>query len=1098
MPDLGRVDFRAGTLTGAGGFDSTTGAPAITTTDPPVGVYAADFDGSTEYGSLSITASPDVYTYIYVKIDSAPAGNTTLLRIRSGGVDVGGIILTPSLTLVLRNAGASITPVSDALTTGALYRIGLVQRAGTGADGVLEGWFGEAHQAMTKFAESTSESFTADADEIRAGAVTGDFDGRIGYLAADSRLMPGSWLAIHDAVLGPIGLMRLPETAQSVADLAPAYDRAAIGEARHETFQPMSFITQANFGGGAGQYRLIAQDKYLAGIGDGRFPGLYFPPRSTQNESAGGTTSYLFERGGSLYGFASSTIDVIGSASSVSYSSRVPLQQPVHDGAGFAYWADASGSGTVPRVQRFAGVSAGAPEDITPTGYDPQHVALYGTGLWCLATREVPAGATFVQEKAASSDSLGSNRVDLTLDEAPTPGNWIVVVVVGVAAADDNPVGVVADTETTGADTSVHTTTVTDTTTIFDTSNQPRTLVPHEPGWEAVPGATVSHDGANGGLHAWVYLREVTRPHETHFSFDASGDMAWYAAAIELEGMDLDRRLVDETSTSSGTGTLATSGSTGTLAQSDEFAIGFLADTNSASDIATPSGWTQVGSGYADATNLREMRVFRQNLSATTALTLSDAIASGDFIGGIVTLKGNALSAAFEQFVALYSSDYGESWTPAPSTPAIAAGEFGTIRASVAFGSLLYFTCERGLFSLRADVAETVDGERIVTTAILKHDDWDVTNYAQTVNPRGGGDPAPIVFNNQGKWIGTFEGLLYYPVGATVRRFTPGSDQGAVFWPGEDWATVVDDVQALISNEAGIWFSSAGYLWLFSGRGFFPMAAEPEDDAFDYLYSFNGRIYYKDDPAGFVHVPYPTIRPDISMDLGDIDQSDFTTGYLITSSIDFEKAADPKVIRLFESQVSFTDQASTSGTVTFHYRSGCDTDDDPGLAGGGDLSGDWTLIGEHAFADGGYKRFSFSPPLQCYRIYIRATLAPGTTGIPRLHYFTTWGASILPSVDAIVGQFKLAAGQVDKENSIIYDDPAQAQAALRALRGMRKRNEPSATIPLYHTVYLHDGSDGGREVTALFTKLEYGETYRGEDGLGYEVVVVCGFEELPQ
>lgn len=1035
MPDLARVDFRLGALTGNGGFDSISGSGvAITETDTGVGVYAADWTSdASNYGVKAITASDEVFTYLYLILDSAPASDLTILQILNNGTVVGEIDINSSRELELKNNGTQKGSASSALTLGTLYRIGLRQKKGTGANGELQGYVAEGHAELASFASSTTESFTTQADEIRAGAIDAvALDGRIGYLAADSRRMPGSWLKIHDYLVGPYGFMKNPKSGFQIADQLPANARSAIGESRADTFQTESFVSIASAAGGVGQSRMVAQDQMLTGIADTRFPGYIFPPRAAQAESDGGSTAWFFNRGATLYGVTATNFEEIGTATQTAHGG-MPAHQPVVDGNNNVYWATTSQG-----LRKWDGSSVTSilPSELTRA----YHAAAYGSHIWAFGELDIPADAY-----SSQSGGVGSISTSFTRSQsAPTANTYtLTLVAITIESATEADANSLALTSASALD------------------------------WTLGLEDAVD-DGASTYLRTLVYYRFGGGSESASISLTRDDKYDSVSVQfINIVGIDPDAEMVFESASDSGTST----GLTLTASSGADFQVSGVA--SSANDAITdPTSWTLINHINGDAPGTNHDVEFAYFDGQDTSVNWSGMTLGAYKIAWNVNLQ-EAPNAGQTQFRILASDDAGLTWTAAPSN--FTSDLFGTIRASEAAAGALWLVTDRGLFRMVGQVNDTAGGTSIADVGVTRHDKWEV--------------PAD---DNAGKWIASFQGLLYYPVGATVRRYAPNSsdpNDDRAFWPPPDWATKADQVQALVSNEGGIWFGAAGYLWNFNGRGFHQMAAEPEANAFDYLFWHQGKLYYKDDPAGYYEYDYVTVRPDILIANGDLTASDFTTGYLITPSLDFEKAADPKVIRLLESQVNFTAQDANSGSVAWDYRNGCSTLADPGVGSGGDTGSTWTSWGTHGYADGGYERHILTTPLQCYRLFVRATLTPGSSGIPVIHYFTVWGQSIMPSVDAVALPIQLNVNQKDRENSEMWGTAEQVKKMERVLRALRKRNDPSEN--LYLTVYINDGTDGGDEMLCTWRSYERTVSEESEDGQRLTIEVVAQFDELP-
>lgn len=1036
MPNRARIDFRENSLIETGGFDSVAGANSGSLTvdedDPGVGIYAMDVASLTDaYGTTSITASSEVYCYAYIILDAAPGGDATVLQFLNNGTVVGELDINASRELELKNDGTQKGSASSALTVGTLYRIGLRQKAGSGADGELQGYLAEKHKNLASFASVSSEAFTTDCDEIRAGAVDGSaFNGRIALIAADTRAFPASYLASHDFLVNNLGFMRAPGTPYQIADSVPAHDRAAIGEARHDTFQTQSFFAQAATGGGAGQSRLVSQDKFLTGIADTRFDGYIFPPRKKQDGTDGGTAYWYFNRGSSLYGVTASTFDLIGTATTYSHGG-LPAHKPAVDGQNNVYWA------TTSEGLRFWDGSSFS--SILPTTKidRAKHVAQYGRHIWLFGEVDIP-NIGYDSQDGFSFATSGTSRTNTQSD----PNESQYALTLAIATIESGSSSDAASLDLASALTGVWT---------------EGTSITEDDGASTYIKMLVYYIWGGGGDASTIT-----------FTHDNSADDVTIQF-VNLEGVDPDGTFDFTTDTDAGTGT----GLTLTPSAGADFQVSGIMSSASSDSITVPSSWTSISELDSPAAHTAE--VAYENASDTTVNW--SGMTSGAIKAAWNLNLSEPASAGQTQYTILATDNQGTTWTAAPSN--FGPDLFGNIRASVATAQVLWLATDRGLFRMVGQVNQTQGGAQIADVGVTKHDEWEV--------PKD---------DNAGNWIASFQGLLYYPVGSTIRRYAPNSsdpNDDRAFWPPSDWSTVVDKVQAVVSNEAGLWFGAAGYLWNFNGRGFHQMASEPATGAFDYLYWHQGNLYIKADPYDYYEYGYPTVRPDILIDQSVLTASDFDTGYFITSSIDFEKVADPKIIRMLETQQSFTSDTNT-GSVSWHYRNGCGTDADPGVGSGGDTGSTWTSWGTHQYSDGGYKRHTLSTPLQCYRVFNRATLTPGSGGIPVIHYFTIWGRSIMPSVHAIVNQAQINVGQRDRENNEIIASYGEAKKWLRVVKALRERNQPSET--LYHTVTINDGTDGGDEYLATFSQLQESIT---EDNINQRVTInmTMEFSEIP-
>lgn len=1036
--NLANIDFRENSLTGTGGFDSlggtNSGSITVTETDPGVGIYAADWASITEaYGIRTLPAAEDeVFAWIYFILDATPGSGIRLFTIQNGGTQVGVVDLATDRKLYLsNNGGGTIGSASSALTVGTLYRIGLRQKKGTGSDGELEAYLAEGHAALSSFAASTTETFTTQATAIWAGTTGANaLDGRIGMLRADSRAFPASYLEVHDFLVDNLGFMRLPGGAYQVADIAPPHDRAAIGEARHDTFATPSFFAQANTGGGAGQSRMMASDKFLTGIADTRFDGYIFPPRAKKDESGtAGAAGWYFNRGTTLYGVTASNFETIGTSTTNAHGG-FPKHAPVVDGQNNAWWA------TTSDTLRFWDGSTFS--DKTPTlATRVNHVAAYGRHIWAICERDVPTKG--LQSEKTSGASAGTSQTWTSTE--PTEAVDTLSVVAVYVDADSASDAASLDID---AASSVN--------------------------WNLL-GTIAIDDGASTYLQCNIYYQWGGGPNAatiTTTKDDYFDD--WIVHWFHLEGLTYNQSLTLESDTDAGTGTTLTH----TVAAGADFQVAGVMSSTAGDTIGEPTGWTSTGD--LNATTFTATHAY-ENQSDTSIDWDSMTSAAYKLAWNISMQEDTA--AGTTQVTILATANEGNTWAEAPAN--FGPDFFGTIRASLPFAQALWITTDRGLFRMVGQVNETLGGEEIADVGLTQEDEWELPPD-----------------DNAGKWLTSYQGLLYFPVGATIRRFAPNSSDlrdDRVFWPPPEWSTIADQVQAVVGNEAGIWFGSGGYLWCFNGRGFHQMAAEPSANDYDYMFWHQGKLYINTDPADYYLYHYPSVRPDILIDQGDLAAADFTTGYFITSSIDFEKVADPKIIRTFESQVSFTGGDANSGSVDLHYREGCGTSADPGVGSGGDTGSSWTSIGDHDNADGGYKRHNLATPLQCVRIYERLTLNTGSSGIPVVHFFTIQARTKMPSIKGIVDQAQVNVGMRDRDNNELVSSYDEAKKWLRVVKALRSRIALSET--LYHTVTINDGTDGGDEYLTTFAQLQESITEDHPNQNRTTIQMTMNFEEIP-
>jgi hypothetical protein len=135
----------------------------------------------------------DLYLSFYLRVDALPSSTTRIVQISNSGTTVGELQLTTAGKLRLRHAGTTIGADSAVLSVGTVYRVGLRQKQGTGADAVLEAYLASAAGPFTTpFAGSSSLSFTTAATRLSIGATTSSAAAAITVddIMLDTRSMP--------------------------------------------------------------------------------------------------------------------------------------------------------------------------------------------------------------------------------------------------------------------------------------------------------------------------------------------------------------------------------------------------------------------------------------------------------------------------------------------------------------------------------------------------------------------------------------------------------------------------------------------------------------------------------------------------------------------------------------------------------------------------------------------------------------------------------------------------------------------------------------------------------------------------------------------
>jgi hypothetical protein len=777
---------------------------------------------------------------------------------------------------------------------------------------------------------------------------------------------------LHDLGINGVGYVTAKTARVQRQDAVPATARAALGEGRFDSYQIESFMAQATWEGGAGQARLVAQDSFLGGYCEGAFPGHLFPARARQVEGSGGTASWYFTRqplGAApvLYGITAATINLIGTGTTRARTAGAITCKPVVSGSQNVYWTQ--GSAGARALFQWDGNIADAPANVTSRLGGATDVCVVGRYERALWALGLgtPATTAAVVQSKHATFANVANA-SITLSTATTAGNLIVLIVASEDAGAPTP----QPLPETSWHRIVSDSTGTAMSTMFYYKNAPQM-------------ATIDVDFAE--------IATVSR-----------------LAVLEIEGCDTAAPLVVSDSV--------------TRAASQDMSTPTVNATSTGIAVAamfTDGGGTGDTTGYTNSyvealdfgNTFNELAVATKVLSATgnTSTAATTTATAGNVVVLIATFKQTTLPASSIMFKAWRTVDEGATWADIFPTTSTGISE---PRAAVALGGFLYFTTATGLYALAAEEHEFEDHQKSIIVALKGPlDRWDVPYSSDMVAPAG-------------QHLDVFDGILYYNVGATVRFYAPNGT-GQQLWPPPSWGWVVGEVRHVIAGEFGIYFAAAGVLWRYNGRGFMPLFKQTNSGEFDYLHWFQGRLYAKADPAIYYKFIYPSSRPDVA----GLTVSDLTTGYVVTSKIDFEKVAEYKVLRTFDTHAQFS-ATSDSGTITLEYRN-ADTGLHPDAYLPDDATITWTSIGTHTIADGNVKQFTISPPAELRAIFLRATLAVGASGYPILEAMIADGRAVMPAVHRFTATLDLSTDAKDRSGAAMYTGASEVNAAVDEL-----------------------------------------------------------------
>jgi len=741
-------------------------------------------------------------------------------------------------------------------------------------------------------------------------------------------------------------------------DAVPAFNHTAVGESSLDLYNTESFIAQSDWSGGIGQARLVSGDKALSAIADTRFGGHVFPARKKITESDGGTTSYYFRIGTTLYGLTAGFIETIGGAGSQARSAGTINCRPVTTGAGNAFWVRSTS------VDKWTG--SGATSDVTPSGVSANVVTRYGRFLWCIGTRSRNLDGALIQSTSRHFAAAGPCVV--TLASKVTAGNVLVLGIgTGAGSTDATP--------TNSSDI-----------------------------WTLVDSQSINFGATSSRLK--TYIQIITSSTQGSINFTSTATETSFILA-EISGIDISAPFQDS-STTTDTAADTTESFPSITAGTYGAVIGFGVNDAGDTSLTSLSNSFSTITGVAVSTYALNM-VYKFD---TTSVSTAGTQTSAQDITTTIGLRQSAGSGTVTQTCFLYSADEGASWQEAFSYD---TGAMPNAVAALASGGYLWVTTNEGLYQLQLDEREFEDHVKIVQLSILGPvDHWTV----------------PYDTTNVGTWLAAWEGQIYYNVGATIRRYSPGAG-GSQLWPTPSWDGVSGKIQAVVAGEAGVYWGAASYLWCFNGSGIHTLAAEPNASDYDFLHWHGGRLYFNDDPGSYYDFKYPASRPDVSYTAA----TNFDTGYLITSMMDYQKQADIKVIRHFEVYAEWS-ATSNSGTITLEYLV-ADSGTHPERLGGSASGLSWTSIGTMTVSDGNYKLFTLGTPITPRAHWLRVTLAPGSSGYPILQSTVAYGRTILPVVKRFPLVLWISTDTIDLNGDTVYGTPADvttARAELLALR----------------------------------------------------------------
>ncbi|MEQ1760576.1 MAG: DNRLRE domain-containing protein [Vicinamibacterales bacterium] len=186
------------TFEGTGLTDSTTGVDLVrggvlldTLTALKGAASATVDDESTAYLEENIIPAPELYVSFYLRLNGILSGTPRIVLISNAGTTMGSLMLTNQGRLRLR--GSSTIGVESApLIPGRLYRVGVHQKKGTGANAILEAFLASDDTPFgAPFAATTLGTWTTAATRLRIGNTsTGGVNVTVDDIRLDTMEMP--------------------------------------------------------------------------------------------------------------------------------------------------------------------------------------------------------------------------------------------------------------------------------------------------------------------------------------------------------------------------------------------------------------------------------------------------------------------------------------------------------------------------------------------------------------------------------------------------------------------------------------------------------------------------------------------------------------------------------------------------------------------------------------------------------------------------------------------------------------------------------------------------------------------------------------------
>ena len=315
------MTFEGGSLTDpATGADRLEGAvlPTLETVAPIKGAYAAHTAGTgSSYLRADFPPTTDLYVALYIRLNALPAADVRLVQILAAGTAIGDLVLNEHGQLRLRAFTNTIGAPVGPLQVGVVYRLGIHQRAGSGADAVLEGYLATGDAPFgAPFARTSQGTWTTPADRLKVGGTNNPVDLVLDDVALDAAALPppsaGTPVPTPTSPMAPTATPTATPTAVPTATPLPPppgydawYQYDALGNLTSKAGVSYRYGANGN-GTGAGphQARTVGGQPYTYDAngnllsGGGRTYSWDAENRPTSSTSGGVAESYTYDADG--------------------------------------------------------------------------------------------------------------------------------------------------------------------------------------------------------------------------------------------------------------------------------------------------------------------------------------------------------------------------------------------------------------------------------------------------------------------------------------------------------------------------------------------------------------------------------------------------------------------------------------------------------------------------------------------------------------------------------------------------------------------------------------------------------------------------------